>query len=193
MTSLHLVLFLWEWISAPQLIIILSSCRTWISFADLIPELSDKNQANWERTSPISALKILLLVNSFMQISVDDTNEPFAIKCCVTTQTKALVYIYWLLMIRLRKTGVTFGVKFLSRSSFFSSSSAHCLVFGFVCDWHLTLHLIICFVRQNVKTASTFLDFLNEQTTMRRLQITRDEFHQKKLSALLICVVIVRA
>ena len=128
-----------------------------------------------------------------MQIAVDDTNEPFAIKCCVTTQTKALLYIYWLLMIRLRKTGVTFGVKFLSRSSFFSSSSAHCLVFGFVCDWHLTLHLIICFVRQNVKTASTFLDFLNEQTTMRRLQITRDEFHQKKLSALLICVVIVRA
>ena len=32
--------------------------------------------------SPISALKILLLVNSFMQISVDVYNEPFAIKCC---------------------------------------------------------------------------------------------------------------
>ena len=36
--------------------------------------------------SPISALKILLLVNSFMQISVD-VNEPFAIECCTTTQT----------------------------------------------------------------------------------------------------------
>ena len=29
---------------------------------------------------------------------------------------------------------INFGVKFLSRSSFFSSSSAHCLVFGFGCD-----------------------------------------------------------
>ena len=28
-------------------------------------------------------------------------NEPFAIKCCATTQTKALLYIYWPLMINM--------------------------------------------------------------------------------------------
>ena len=36
-----------------------------ISFADSIPELSDKNQANREQMSPILVLKILLFVNSF--------------------------------------------------------------------------------------------------------------------------------
>ena len=41
-----------------------------------------KIEANRKGMSPISALKILLLVNSFMQISVDVYNEPFAIKCC---------------------------------------------------------------------------------------------------------------
>ena len=46
---------------------------------------------------PISALKILLLVKRFIQISVD-VNKPFAIKCCVMTQTEALLYIYWLLI-----------------------------------------------------------------------------------------------
>ena len=40
----------------------------------------------------------LLFVNSFMQVSVD-VNEPFPIKCFATTQTKALRYIYCLLMI----------------------------------------------------------------------------------------------
>ena len=60
--------------------------------------------------SPISALKILLLVNSFMQISVD-VNEPFAIECCATTQTKALLYIYWLLMIN------TLFVEWISRQN----------------------------------------------------------------------------
>ena len=70
----------------------------WILFADSIPELSDKNsKANRERTLPISALKILLLVNSFIQISVD-VNKPIAIKCCAMTQMQALLYIYWLLM-----------------------------------------------------------------------------------------------
>ena len=47
--------------------------------------------------SPISVLKILLLVKTFIQISVD-VNKPFAIKCCATTQTKVLLYIYWLLI-----------------------------------------------------------------------------------------------
>ena len=28
-------------------------------------------------------------------------NEPFTIKCCAATQTKALLYIYWLLMINM--------------------------------------------------------------------------------------------
>ena len=46
---------------------------------------------------PISALKILLLVKRFIQISVD-VNKPFAIKCCAMTQTEALLYIYWLLI-----------------------------------------------------------------------------------------------
>ena len=41
---------------------------------------------------------------------------------------------------RLRKRGV------LSKSSVL----AHCLVFGFVSDWHLTLHLIMTFVCRNV-------------------------------------------
>ena len=50
--------------------------------------------------SPILALKILLLVNSFMQISVDIYNEPFTIKCCTMYDpTKALLFICWLLMI----------------------------------------------------------------------------------------------
>ena len=40
----------------------------------------------------------LIPVKSFMQISVD-VNEPFPIKCYATTQTKALLYIHWLLMI----------------------------------------------------------------------------------------------
>ena len=40
-----------------------------------------------------SRVKILLLVNSSIQISVD-VNKPFAIKCCATTQTKALLYIH---------------------------------------------------------------------------------------------------
>ena len=39
----------------------------------------------------------LLLVNSFMQISVDIWG--FVIKCCAMTQMKALLYIYWLLII----------------------------------------------------------------------------------------------
>ena len=43
---------------------------------------------------------------------------------------------------------------------------------------------------------STFLDFLNEQTNVRRtkiLQITNDEFfHQKNWSALLMCVVFIQ-
>ena len=45
----------------------------------------------------MSALKILLLVNSFVLISVD-VNKPFKIECCATTQTKALQYIYCRLM-----------------------------------------------------------------------------------------------
>ena len=47
--------------------------------------------------SPVTRGKVL----PFMQISVDVYNEPFVIKCCsmLTTQTKALLYIYWLLMI----------------------------------------------------------------------------------------------
>ena len=43
---------------------------------------------------------------------------------------------------------------------------------------------------------STFLDFLNEQTNVRRtkiLQIANDEFfHQKNWSALLMCVVFIQ-
>ena len=62
--------------------------------------------------SPISALKILLLVNSFMQISVDIYNEPFTIKCCAMYDpTKALLYIYWLLMIN------TLFVEWISRQN----------------------------------------------------------------------------
>ena len=45
----------------------------------------------------MSALKILLLVNSFILISVD-VNKPFKILCYATTQKKALQYIYCLLM-----------------------------------------------------------------------------------------------
>ena len=58
------------------------------------------------------------------------------------------------------ESGVRFGVRFLSRSFFFSLSSAHCLVFGFVCNWHLTLHLIIRSVCQDVKTALIFSGLL---------------------------------
>ena len=39
----------------------------------------------------------LILVNSFMQISVD-VNEPFMIKCYATTQMKALLYIKLLMI-----------------------------------------------------------------------------------------------
>ena len=52
------------------------------------------------------------------------------------------------------------GVRFLSRSFCFSLSSARCLVFGFVCNWHLTLHLIIHSVCQDVKTALIFSGLL---------------------------------
>ena len=45
----------------------------------------------------MSALKILLLVNSFILISID-VNKPFKILCYATTQKKALQYIYCLLM-----------------------------------------------------------------------------------------------
>ena len=58
------------------------------------------------------------------------------------------------------ENGVRFGVRFLSRSFCFSLSSAHCLVFGFVCNWHLTLHLIIRSVCQDVKTALIFSGLL---------------------------------
>ena len=58
------------------------------------------------------------------------------------------------------ENGVRFGVRFLSRSFCFSLSSAHCLVFGFVCNWHLTLHLIIRSVCQDVKTAMIFSGLL---------------------------------
>ena len=62
--------------------------------------------------SPISALKILLLVNSFMQISVDIYKEPFTIKCCAMYDpTKAVLYIYWLLMIN------TLFVEWISRQN----------------------------------------------------------------------------
>ena len=58
------------------------------------------------------------------------------------------------------ENGVRFGVRFLSRSFCFSLSSAHCLVFGFVCNWHLTLHLIIRSVCQDVKTTLIFSGLL---------------------------------
>ena len=58
------------------------------------------------------------------------------------------------------ENGVRFGVRFLSRSFCFSLSSAHCLVFGLVCNWHLTLHLIIRSVCQDVKTALIFSGLL---------------------------------
>ena len=58
------------------------------------------------------------------------------------------------------ENGVRFGLRFLSRSFCFSLSSAHCLVFGFVCNWHLTLHLIIRSVCQDVKTALIFSGLL---------------------------------
>ena len=58
------------------------------------------------------------------------------------------------------ENGVRFGIRFLSRSFCFSLSSAHCLVFGFVCNWHLTLHLIIRSVCQDVKTALIFSGLL---------------------------------
>ena len=46
--------------------------------------------------SPISALKILLLVNSFMQISVNVDNEPFVIKCCVMYDPNESFAVYLL-------------------------------------------------------------------------------------------------
>ena len=71
-----------------------------------------KIKANRKGTSPISALKILLLVNSFMQISMDIYNGPFTIKCCTMYDpTKALLYIYWLLMIN------TLFVEWISRQN----------------------------------------------------------------------------
>ena len=53
-----------------------------------------------------------------------ETNEPFVIKCCATTQTKALLYIYWLLMINtLFVERISCQVNFFAeniRRSFFS-------------------------------------------------------------------------
>ena len=50
--------------------------------------------------------------------------EPFAIKCCTTTQTKALLYIYWLLIINtLFVEQISHQINFLAennKQSFFS-------------------------------------------------------------------------
>ena len=75
------------------------------------------------------------------------------------------------------------------QEDFFSSSSAHCLVFGFICDWHLTLHWSYVSFAKTWKPCPLSLIFLMSKPMWKEpniLQIPRDEFHQKNLSALLI-------